>query len=43
MQCRLFLDVVVQKGEAIFELLARVNKSLLIRWNSYLVIDPAFD
>jgi len=38
-QSGLLLDVVVRKGAAIFELLASENQALLIRGNSFLVLD----
>ena len=39
MESGLFLDVVVREGAAVFELLAGENESLLIRWNSFLVLN----
>ncbi len=42
-QGRLFLDVVVRKGAAIFKLLSSEDQSLLVRGNSLLVLDLRFD
>ena len=39
MEGGLLLDVVVRESAAIFELLSSEDKSLLIRWNSFLVLD----
>merc|ERR1712164_16229 len=39
MESGLLLDVVVGKGSAILELLTGEDKSLLIRWDSLLVLD----
>lgn len=39
MQGRLFLDVVVAQGAAIFQLLASEDKTLLIRRNAFLVLN----
>jgi hypothetical protein len=38
-QSRLLLDVVVGQGSAIFELLAGEDQSLLVRGNSFLVLN----
>ncbi|KAH3670395.1 hypothetical protein OGAPHI_000910 [Ogataea philodendri] len=38
-QGRLLLDVVVRKSSAVLELLTSEDKSLLVRWNSFLVLD----
>ena len=35
----LLLDVIVRESTAIFELLSSEDKSLLIRWNTFLVLD----
>ena len=43
MKSRLLLDVVVGKGTAIFELLSGKDKTLLIRGNSFLVLDLGLD
>ena len=43
MKSRLLLDVVVGKGAAIFELLSGKDKTLLIRGNSFLVLDLGLD
>ena len=43
MESGLLLDVVVGEGSAVFELLSSEDKSLLIRWNSFLVLDLGLD
>merc|ERR1719471_969648 len=43
MKGRLFLDVVVRKRASIFELLSSENQSLLLRWNSFFVLDFGLD
>jgi hypothetical protein len=43
MKCRLFLDVVVGKGATIFELFTSEDETLLIRWDTLLVLDLAFN
>jgi len=43
MQCWLLLDVVVWKGSSIFKLLSSEDKSLLIWWDSFLVLNLGFD
>ena len=43
MKCRLLLDVVIAQGAAIFKLLSGKDKTLLIRRNSFLVLDLGFD
>merc|ERR1712025_1009622 len=40
---RLFLDVVVRKGTAVFKLFACKNQTLLIRRNPLLVLNFGFD
>jgi hypothetical protein len=40
---RLLLDVVVRKSAAIFKLLAGKDESLLIGWDSFLVLDLRLD
>jgi len=40
---RLFLNVVIREGSAILELLSRENQTLLLRWNSFLVLDFRLD
>ena len=42
MKRRLLLDVVVSKGAAVFELLARKDEALLVRWDAFLVLDLLF-
>ena len=39
MESRLLLDVVISEGPAVFELLACEDESLLIRGDSFLVLD----
>ena len=39
----LFLDVVIGEGSAVFELLSSEDESLLIRWDSFLVLDLSLD
>ena len=43
MESRLLLNVVVGKGTAIFKLLAGKNKTLLVRWDTFLVLDLGLD
>jgi len=43
MESGLLLDVVVRKGATVLELLACEDQALLIRWNSFLVLDLALD
>jgi hypothetical protein len=40
---RLFLDVVVRQGAAILKLLSGEDESLLVWWNTFLVLDFRFD
>jgi len=42
-QGALLLNVVVRQSSAIFELLSSEDKTLLIRWNSFLVLDLGLD
>jgi len=37
------LDVIIRKSATIFQLLSSEDKTLLIRWNSFLVLDLGFD
>ena len=37
------LDVVVGKGAAVLQLLAREDQALLVRWNAFLVLNLGFD
>ena len=39
----LFLDVVIGEGSAVFELLTSKNESLLIWWDTFLVLDLSLD
>ena len=43
MEGRLLLDVVVRQSAAIFQLLAGKDKTLLVRWDSFLVLDLGLD
>merc|ERR1719215_312658 len=43
MEGGLLLDVVVREGSAVFELLSSEDESLLIGWNSFLVLDLGLD
>jgi len=42
-ESRLLLDVVIRKSTAILQLFACKDKTLLIRWNTFLVLDLGFD
>jgi len=42
-ESRLLLDVVVGEGSAVFELLTSEDKSLLIRWDTFFVLDLSLD
>jgi len=39
MEGRLLLDVVVRKSATVFELLSSKDKTLLVRWDTLLVLD----
>merc|ERR1712188_301301 len=43
MKSGLFLDVVVSKSSAIFKLLTGEDKSLLVRWDTFFVLDLGLD
>jgi len=43
MESGLLLDVVVGEGSAVLELLTSEDKSLLVWWNTFLVLDLGFD
>ena len=43
MQCRLFLDIVVGEGAAVFELLPGEDEALLVWWYALLVLDLRLD
>merc|ERR1739848_280539 len=43
MESRLLLDVVVGQSSAIFQLLTGKDQSLLVRWNTLLVLNFGFD
>merc|ERR1719499_2781270 len=42
-QSRLLLDIVIRKSTAILQLFTSKDKTLLIRWNTFLVLDLGFD
>lgn len=37
------LDIVIAQSASIFELFASKDKTLLVRWNAFLVLDLGFD
>ena len=39
----LLLDVVIRQGSSVFQLLSGKDQTLLIRWNSFLVLDLGLD
>merc|ERR1711964_194500 len=39
MECRLLLDVVIAQGAAILQLFTSENKSLLVGWDTFLILD----
>jgi len=43
MESRLFLNIVVRKSTAVFELLASKDESLLVWWDTFLVLDLGLD
>ena len=43
MKGRLFLNVVIREGSAILELLAGEDESLLIGWDTFLVLNLGLD
>lgn len=43
MERRFFLDIVIGKSAAVFELLSSEDQTLLIWWDSLLVLDLGFD
>jgi len=43
MKSRLLLDIVVRKGTAILQLFSSKNQTLLIRWNTFLVLNLGLD
>jgi len=43
MEGRLFLDVIVGEGSAVFELLSGKDESLLVRRDSFLVLNLGLD
>ena len=42
-QSRLLLDIVVAQGSSILQLLTGEDKSLLVRWDTLLVLDLGFN
>ena len=43
MQGGLFLDVVVRQSTTVFQLFTGKDQTLLIRWDTFLVLDLGFD
>ena len=43
MESRFLLDVVIGEGSAIFQLLSSKDESLLVWWDSFLVLDLGLD
>merc|ERR1719290_434553 len=43
MQCRLFLDVVVGQSTTILKLLSSKDQTLLVWWNTFLILDLGFN
>ena len=43
MEGGLLLDVVIRKGASILKLLSSENETLLIRWDTFLVLDLGLD
>ena len=43
MEGRLLLDVVIRKSSAVLELLTSEDESLLVWWNTFLILDLGFD
>jgi len=43
MEGRFFLDVVIRKGSSIFELFSSEDQSLLLWWDSFLILDLCLD
>ena len=43
MEGRLLLDVVIRKGSAVLELLSSEDESLLVGWDTLLVLDLGLD
>ena len=43
MKSGLLLDVVVRKGSAVFKLLSSEDETLLIWWDTFLILDLSFD
>jgi len=42
-ESRFFLNVIVRKGSSIFKLLSSEDKSLLIWWDTFLILDFSFN
>ena len=43
MKSGLLLDVVIGKGSSVFKLFTSEDKSLLVRWDAFLVLDLGLD
>jgi hypothetical protein len=43
MKSGLFLNIIIGEGSAVFELLSGEDKSLLIWWDTFLILDLSFD
>ncbi len=43
MKSGFLLNIVIGKGSSIFELLSSEDKSLLIWWDTFLILDLSFD
>ncbi len=42
-QSRLLLDVIVAQSSTVFQLLSSENQSLLVRWDTFLILDLGLD
>ena len=42
-KCGLFLDIIIWESSSIFELFTSKDESLLIRWDTFFVLDLCFD
>ena len=43
MQCGFLLDIIVSEGSTVFQLLPSEDESLLVGWNTFLVLDLGLD
>ena len=43
MKCRFFLNIIIRKGTSIFQLLTGKNQTLLIRRNTFLILNLSLD